>query len=64
MRTREGEPGAAFGPFASVQCGLYSAGPDGASGLKVSVLVEAGDAEPLAILAPFGGSPLPPRSRQ
>ncbi len=59
VRIREGEPGAGFGPFASVQCGLYS-GPDRASGLKVSVLVEAGDAEPLVILAPFGGSPFSP----
>ncbi len=64
VRTLEGEPGAVFGPFASVQCGVYSAGPDGASGLKVSVVVEAGDTQPLVILAPFGGSPFLPRSRQ
>jgi hypothetical protein len=63
VRTRQGEPGAIFGPFASVQCGLYSAGPEGAYGLRVTVLVEAGDPEPLVILAPFGGSPIPPRSR-
>jgi hypothetical protein len=60
VRTREGEAGAVFGPFASVQCGVYSDGPDGASGLRVSVLVETGDTEPLVILAPFGGSPFPP----
>ena len=63
VRTREGEPGAVFGPFASVDCALYSDGPDGASGLKVSVVVDAGSSEPLLILAPFAGSPFAPRSR-
>jgi type II secretory pathway pseudopilin PulG len=56
----EGEPGALFGPFASVDCAVYSDGPDGSSGLKVSVVVGAGDREPLLILAPFGGSPFSP----
>jgi hypothetical protein len=66
VRTREGEPGAQFGPFASVQCGLDSE-PNGAFGLKVTVLVEAGDTEPLMVVAPFGGSPFspfPPGNRQ
>jgi hypothetical protein len=63
VRTREGETGAAFGPFASVQCAVYADGLDGASGLKVSVVVDAGDTEPLLILAPFSGSPFAPGSR-
>jgi type II secretory pathway pseudopilin PulG len=63
VRAREGQPGAVFGPFACVECSVYSAGPGGSAGLKVSVLVEAGDREPLLILAPFGGSPFGLRSR-
>ncbi len=64
VRTPQGEPGAVFGPFASVDCAVYSDGLDGASGLKVTVVVDAGNTEPLVILAPFGGSPFLPRSRQ
>jgi hypothetical protein len=63
VRTREGETGAAFGPFAAVECGVYS-GEHGAAGLKISVLADAGDTEPMLILAPFGGSAFPTGSGQ
>jgi hypothetical protein len=62
VRSREGETGALFGPFDSVECAVYADGPDGATGLRVSVVVDAGDTEPLLILAPFGGSPFAPGS--
>ena len=60
VRLREGESGVVFGPFASVLCETYTGGPGRASGLRVTVLADAGDAEPLIIVAPFGGSPLAP----
>jgi hypothetical protein len=49
-----------FGPFASMECGVYSDGPGGAAGLRVTILADTGDGQPLVILAPFGGSPFVP----
>ncbi len=60
VRTGPSEPGIVFGPFAEVECEVYVGGPSQAAGLRVSVLAEAGDGEPLVIEAPFGGSPLAP----
>jgi type II secretory pathway pseudopilin PulG len=60
VRTRKQEPGAVFGPFASVECGVYSGGPGGAAGLRVTILADTGDGQPLVILTPFGGSPFAP----
>lgn len=60
VRTRREEPGVVFGPFASVSCELFAGSPGRAAGLRISVLADAGDVEPLTIVAPFGGSPLAP----
>jgi hypothetical protein len=60
VRTRQEEPGAVFGPFASVACEVYAGGPGPAAGLRVLVQADAGVGEPLVIVAPFGGSPFAP----
>lgn len=57
VRVRE-EPPAAFGPFAGLAFDLFRDAEGGLAGLQVSLAPAEDPADPLVILAPFGGSPL------
>jgi hypothetical protein len=49
----------AFGPFPNLECAIYKDDSGRSAGIEVSLVAEQGQEQPLAILAPFGGSPFP-----